>query len=154
VRLDKNRLARNHMVRAAMLAAVASLVADVVQCRMGQVPRLFTPALAAPAPPAAPPPAGDAGSGKQLYQSCMGCHSLDENDVGPKHRGVVGRKAGIVPGYAYSAALKGSGIVWTPAMLDRWLQGPQKLVPGVKMYFTVANPKNRADIIAYLAQQH
>ncbi len=144
----------NHLVRAAILAAIASLVADVVQSRTGQLATLLPSALAATETPAAPAPAGDPVSGQQFYQSCMGCHSLDENDVGPKHRGVVGRKAGIVPGYAYSAALKGSGIVWTPAMLDRWLQGPQKLVPGVKMYFTVANPKTRADIIAYLAKQH
>jgi cytochrome c len=97
--------------------------------------------------------AGDPVVGARLYQSCMGCHSLDENDVGPRHRGVVGRKAGSIAGYAYSAALKRSGIVWTPVQLDRWLSGPQALVPGAKMYFSVANPRNRADIIAYLAQQ-
>jgi cytochrome c len=99
-------------------------------------------------------PAGDPGRGKSAYGGCQGCHSLDENDVGPRHRGVVGRKAGSVPGYAYSAALKGSNIVWTPANLDRWLQGPQKMVPGSKMYFSVQDAQRRADIIAYLAQQH
>lgn len=83
----------------------------------------------------------------------MGCHALDENDVGPKHRGVVGRGAGSIPGYAYSIALKRSGIVWTPANLDRWLTDPQKLVPGAKMYFSVAKPQDRADIIAFLALQ-
>lgn len=108
------------------------------------------------ATPDAPPPtpAGDAARGKLFYQSCSGCHSIDDNDVGPRHRGVVGRNAGAVPGYAYSAALKGSGIVWTPANLDRWLTNPQKLVPGAKMYFSVSNAQNRADIIAYLATQH
>lgn len=99
-------------------------------------------------------PAGDPVAGKSDYNACMGCHSLDDNDVGPKHRGVVGRHAGTVPGYNYSEALKASGIVWTPEMLDRWLQGPQKLVPGAKMFFSVANPKTRADIIAYLATQN
>lgn len=83
----------------------------------------------------------------------MGCHSLDDNDVGPRHRGVVGRAAGAVPGYAYSARLRGSGIVWTPANLDRWLTNPQAMVPGAKMYFSIARPRDRADIIAYLAQQ-
>lgn len=101
-----------------------------------------------------PMPAGDAARGKVFYQSCSGCHSIDENDVGPRHRGVVGRNAGAVPGYAYSAALKRSGIVWTPDNLDRWLTNPQKLVPGAKMYFSVGNAQNRADIIAYLATQH
>ncbi|TXG81439.1 MAG: c-type cytochrome [Sphingomonadales bacterium] len=88
-----------------------------------------------------------------LYPSCTGCHSLDENDIGPLHRGVLGRKAGAVPGYAYSQALKASGIVWTPEALDRWLTGPQKMVKGAKMYFSVAKAQDRADIIAYLAQQ-
>ena len=88
-----------------------------------------------------------------LYQSCVGCHSLDENDVGPRHRGIVGRAAGSLPDYAYSAALKRSGLIWTPQTLDRWLRDPQKLVPGAKMYFSVAKPKDRADIIAYLGQQ-
>ena len=111
-------------------------------------------AAAATPPTIVPPQAGDPAKGRSLYQACTGCHSLDENDVGPSHRGVVGRKAGAVPGYAYSAALRGSGIVWTPANLDRWLTNPQKLVPGAKMYFSVANPQQRADIIAYLALQH
>lgn len=97
---------------------------------------------------------GDPVAGRMLYQACTGCHSLDDNDVGPKHRGVVGRKAASVQGYVYSAALRNAGIVWTPATLDRWLTNPQKLVPGAKMYFSVANPRQRADIIAYLAQQH
>jgi cytochrome c len=91
--------------------------------------------------------------GRSLYQSCAGCHSLDENDVGPKHRGVVGRRAAAVPGYAYSAALKKSNVVWDKPTLDRWLAGPQKVVPGSKMFFSVSNAQNRADIIAYLAQQ-
>lgn len=96
---------------------------------------------------------GDAVHGRSLYQACSGCHSLDDNDVGPRHRGVVGRKAGAVPGYSYSPALKGSGLVWTPERLDKWLTNPQALVPGAKMFFSVASAQNRADIIAYLAQQ-
>ena len=114
-------------------------------------------AASAPKPAAAPAAqaalVGNPVTGAHLYQACMGCHSLDENDVGPLHRGVVGRKVGTVAGYAYSAALKNSGLVWTPANLDKWLTGPQKLVPGAKMFFAVAKPKDRADIIAYLAQQ-
>jgi cytochrome c len=98
-------------------------------------------------------PAGDPVHGKTLYQVCMGCHSLDEDDVGPRHRGVFGRAAGSVPGYAYSPALKNSHIVWDRDNLDRWLTNPQGLVPGVKMFFAMPNPQDRADVIAYLAQQ-
>jgi len=95
---------------------------------------------------------GDPLHGKSLYQVCMGCHSLDEDDVGPRHRGVVGRVAGTVPGYAYSPALKNSRLVWDQANLDRWLTNPQGLVPGAKMFFAMPNPKDRADVIAYLAE--
>lgn len=86
-----------------------------------------------------------------LYESrCTGCHSLDANRVGPRHRGVVGRAAGSVSNYPYSAALKGSGLTWTEANLDRWLQGPIKFVPGVRMGFSVAEAADRRDIIAFL----
>lgn len=98
-------------------------------------------------------PAGDPIRGKTVYQICMGCHSLDEDDVGPHHRGVVGRVAGTVPGYAYSPALKNSHIVWSPDTLDRWLTNPQALVPGVKMFFAMPSAQDRADVIAYLTEQ-
>lgn len=96
---------------------------------------------------------GDPIRGKALYQACSGCHSLDENDVGPKHRGVVGRHSAIVPGYNYSPALKASGLTWSKANLDRWLTNPQALVPGARMFFSVKDPQSRADIIAYLSEQ-
>jgi cytochrome c len=98
-------------------------------------------------------PAGDPVHGKTVYQACMGCHSLDEDDVGPRHRGVLGRVAGSVPGYSYSAALKGSHIVWSAETLDRWLTNPQGLVPGARMFFSMSDPQDRADVIAYLGEQ-
>ena len=93
---------------------------------------------------------GDAARGKTLYQACTGCHSIDENDLGPKHRGVVGRHAGSVEDFNYSPALKGSGILWDSASLDRWLQNPSELVPGTKMFFRLSDAQSRADVIAYL----
>ena len=106
------------------------------------------------AAPTGAPPAGDPARGATVYQVCMGCHSLDEDDVGPHHRGVVGRVAGSLPGFGYSPALKDSHVVWDPANLDRWLADPQSLVPGTRMFFAMQNPKDRADVIAYLSQQH
>jgi len=105
------------------------------------------------APPAGAPPLGDAAHGAVVYQVCMGCHSLDEDDVGPHHRGVVGRTAGSVPGFGYSPALKGAQIVWDPVNLDRWLTDPQALVPGTRMFFAMPSAQDRADVIAYLIQQ-
>lgn len=89
--------------------------------------------------------------GAALYQSkCGGCHSIATNRIGPAHKGVFGRKAGMAPGYKYSPALKASGIVWNDQTLDKWLQGPRKVVKGTKMFFTVNDPAQRAAIIAYL----
>jgi cytochrome c len=96
--------------------------------------------------------AGDPVHGKALYQGCAACHSIEDNDLGPLHRGVVGRKAGTVKDYNYSAALKASGLTWTETNLDRWLTNPSALVPGTKMFFKIDDPQARADIIAYLKQ--
>lgn len=96
----------------------------------------------------------DAARGQQLWESrCFGCHALDADRVGPRHRGVVGRKAGTVPGFAYSPAVQRSGIEWTTAMLDAWLADPQGLVPGQRMNVRVAASEDRADIIAFLARE-
>jgi cytochrome c len=96
---------------------------------------------------------GDAVHGKVLYQGCAACHSIDENDIGPKHRGVLGRHAGSVPDYRYSAALKNSALIWDESVLDRWLTNPSALVPGTKMYFKLDDAQSRADVIAYLKEQ-
>jgi cytochrome c len=101
-------------------------------------------------------PAGATGNvarGQTLYKGCADCHSIAENGVGPMHKGVVGRKAGSVPGYDYSPDLKNSGIVWTEENLDKWLTGPQAMVPETKMFFDVPDAQDRADIIAFLKEK-
>jgi cytochrome c len=96
---------------------------------------------------------GDAAHGAKVYQVCMLCHSLDKNEIGPKHRDVFGRKAGSVPAYDYSAALKTSNIVWNETTLDEWLTDPQAFVPGTKMFFSVDDAQDRADVIAFLKEK-
>ena len=110
-------------------------------------------AIAQSGPVTAAPLNGDPARGEILYQGCTVCHSIDKNDVGPMHRGVVGRRAGIVAGYAYSAALRNSGLAWDEPTLNRWLIDPGALVPGTKMFYAVESPQDRADIIAYLKHQ-
>jgi len=96
---------------------------------------------------------GDALRGARLYDSrCTGCHALDSNRVGPLHRGVFGRRAGGVAGYAYSPALANAGLTWNAATLDRWLSNPQALLPGQRMNLRVKDAQDRADIIAFLRQ--
>ncbi len=89
--------------------------------------------------------------GAKLYQAkCGSCHSIATNKIGPAHKGVFGRRAAMVAGYNYSPALRAAQITWDAKTLDQWLQGPQKLVRGSKMYLVVQDPAQRAAIIAYL----
>ena len=102
--------------------------------------------------PAAALPEGDATRGKMIYERCQACHSLQRNRSGPKHCGLLGRKAGSLDGYSYSRALKDSGIVWSRETLDRFLENPFEAVPGTRMgYAGVKEPQARADLIAVLA---
>ncbi len=95
-----------------------------------------------------------AADGARLYQAkCGGCHSIAANRIGPAHKGVFGRRAGMAPGYAYSPALRAANITWNAATLDQWLQGPQKMVKGSKMFLSVPNPAERAAIVAYLRSE-
>jgi cytochrome c len=108
-------------------------------------------AAPAAAQPKAPIPAGDAPRGANLWeQRCTGCHALDQNRIGPAHRGVFGRRVGTAPDFAYSPALKKSRLVWDAANLDKWLTNPQALIPGQRMNFRIIDANERRDIIAYL----
>ena len=121
----------------------------------------FAAALAAAALLAASPAlaAGDPAAGEKVFKDhlCFACHKFEagKNGVGPSLHGVFGRKAGEAPGYEYSDALKKSGLTWTPENLDKWVQGPQNLVAGVKMMLAkpVADAKDRENLIAYLQQE-
>ncbi len=96
------------------------------------------------------PPAAQS-AGARLYQAkCGSCHTLATNRVGPMHRGVFGRRAGAVAGFNYSPALRASNITWNAQTLDQWLQGPQRMVRGSRMFQTIPNATERAAIIAYL----
>jgi cytochrome c len=109
-------------------------------------------ALAVAAGGAGAQPAGDAAKGAAVFDDhCSDCHVMEGVGQGPSLIGVVGRTAGSLAGYDYTAALKSSGLTWTPANLDRFLSGPKALVPGTAMSATVVDPTQRRDLIAYLA---
>jgi len=95
--------------------------------------------------------AADPEKGKALYESrCAGCHSFDHDRIGPRHRGLIGRKAGAVAGFEYSPALRASQIVWSPRTLDAWLTNPERLIPGQRMNYSVPDAADRAALIVYL----
>ncbi|UWZ84672.1 heme-binding domain-containing protein [Occallatibacter riparius] len=99
--------------------------------------------------------AGDAERGRDLFGGrCTGCHALDADREGPRLRGVYGRRAGSVPGFGYSSALRNSGVTWSDATLERWLSGTDAMVPGNAMEFFVPRAQERADLIAFLKSLH
>src|SRR6185503_4089349 len=121
---------------------------------------IIATASAAPVPPQPPPvlqkapPPGNSVRGADIYEAkCGACHSLDANRIGPKHRGVFGRKSGAVPGFSYSPALKKMNVVWNAQTLDRWLQNPTATARGTAMGYRLTVPQERADVIAFLRLQ-
>lgn len=102
---------------------------------------------AAPALANTPPPAPAA------FAQCAACHTVQpgRNGFGPSLAGVAGRRAASLPGYAYSEALKKSGVTWNAATLERWLKGPSKLVPGTRMPFGgIPDAAKRKQVVDYL----
>jgi cytochrome c len=98
--------------------------------------------------------AGDPDAGKTVFVKCSQCHQVGpaaQNATGPILNGIIGQKAGEVPGYNFSDAMKNSGITWDEATLAAYLKSPRKVVPGNKMSF-VGLPKDQdiANVIAYL----
>jgi cytochrome c len=96
--------------------------------------------------------AQDAAAGGMAFQQCADCHSPGANDgVGPGLKGVFGRRAGTKDGFIYSPALAKARIVWDAAALDAFLADPKAAAPGTTMTWPGdADPKERADLIAYL----
>ena len=50
-----------------------------------------------------------------------------KNGQGPNLWGIIGRQSGQVDGFAYSAANKNSGIMWSEKHLEVYLQDPKKV---------------------------
>ena len=98
---------------------------------------------------------GDAARGDKRFEECAACHSVERgvNNVGPSLAGIFARKAGELPDFRYSPAMKRSGIAWSPQTLDSFVGDPQKLVPANRMpYAGMADAGARADLIAYLRE--
>jgi cytochrome c len=102
--------------------------------------------------------AADPAAGQKIFkQQCSICHAVvaGENGVGPTLFGVVGRRAGSVPGFQYTAEHKKLGITWDAATLDKYLTDPRAMVPDTTMaYPGLKDDAERADLIAYLETLH
>lgn len=92
--------------------------------------------------------------GKAVFANCSACHAIEQdapNGAGPNLFGIVGKPAGEVAGFAYSDALKASGIIWTAAELDSYIANPTAKVPGTTMVTgAIEDAAQRSAVIAYL----
>ncbi|MFC7333127.1 c-type cytochrome [Rhodocista pekingensis] len=113
---------------------------------------------------------GDPVKGEAVFKKCMACHRIGpdaKNLVGPVLTGVVGRQAGVAPGFSYSAlnhAAGEAGLHWTAENIMAYLPDPnaflRKFVTdagnpdaakgSTKMVFKLPNEQERKDVIAYL----
>ena len=96
-------------------------------------------------------------SGQLAFNNaCRTCHVVREGDnrLGPNLHKIIGRKAGSLPDYNYSGAMKEAGFVWDEEKLERFIANPDELVPGnsMKPYSGLASRDDRTKIIAFLAQ--
>lgn len=91
--------------------------------------------------------------GARVYERCAACHALDVDRTGPRHCGLIGRRAGSVPGFPYSPAMKRSKMVWTEENLDRFLKSPVTTIPGTAMgYDGIKDDSERHNLIHYLRE--
>jgi cytochrome c len=121
---------------------------------MKRVPALLPALLLCPLLQACYRGGTDAAAGAIAFKQCASCHQVGANahgGFGPQLNNVLGRRAGLTPDYAYSDAMKHSGIVWDERTLAAFLRAPDKLVPGTKMRFWgIGNDNEIAALLAYL----
>jgi cytochrome c len=102
--------------------------------------------------------AADPAAGEKIFKTQCGiCHAVvaGQNRIGPTLFGVVGRPAGSVPGFNYTADHKKLGITWDAANLDKYLTNPRAMVPDTSMvYAGLKDDTQRADLVAYLETLH
>ena len=103
-----------------------------------------------------PLPAAKATDGPPLFkQQCAACHTTNPSEPvrqGPSLFRIVGRPAGKVDGFHYSAGFAKADFVWDDARLDAWLANPQAIIPGANMAYRQPKTETRAAIIAYLKE--
>jgi cytochrome c len=121
-----------------MLAAAAALTLGVSQAASAQ----------------------DAAAGQRVFNQCRACHVIENNGrngVGPNLHGVVGRRAGSIENFRYSANMRQlaeGGLTWDEANLRRYLTNPKDVAPQGSMSFPgIRNEQQLNDLIAYLKTQ-
>ncbi len=112
---------------------------------------------------------GDVAAGEKAFKKCKACHAIVAPDgnvivkggkVGPDLWGVIGRQAGSVEGFKYSASLTAAGeagLIWTEEEIVKWLTDPKAYLReylddgSAKSKMTFKLKKGGEDMAAYLA---
>jgi len=101
--------------------------------------------------------ADDASREQVFNNNCRTCHTWkkDDNRLGPNLHGIIGRKVGSVAGFAYSPAMKSSGITWDEATLDKFIGKPDGVVAdnNMKPFTGIADAATRKAIIDFLKSE-
>jgi cytochrome c len=105
-------------------------------------------------------PTADVAAGQQVFAKCQSCHTDSNggpNGTGPNLWGLIGRKPGSHPGFAYSPAMTDFGSkqpAWDYEHVYEFIKAPQKYINGTKMTFVgLKKPEDRINVIAYLRSQ-
>jgi cytochrome c len=94
-------------------------------------------------------------AGQQVFKNhCASCHTPTtgaHTTFGPNLRGVFGRRAGSMPGFPYSEALKNSGLTWDEDTLRRWVAANEHIVPNTLMpHVGISDPAEQIYLVEYL----
>jgi cytochrome c len=101
---------------------------------------------------------GDPVHGATVFKKCASCHEAgrETNKMGPHLKSLIGRPAGSVSDFRYSAAMKDAGaaaMVWDEKTLAAFLSSPKAVVPGTSMrFFGLWRESEINDVIAYLKE--
>lgn len=148
------------MARAIVLTPAFAAAAALVACGPDKPPQLNIPqvtetGLAVVKTLDAPFNAGDPAAGRQAFVLCIDCHDFTPEGMpgkGPSLQGVFGGPAAAKSNWAYSQALRNSGLVWDARRLDGWIFNPHEALPGTTMGFIgIRNDEKRRNLVAYLA---
>ena len=97
----------------------------------------------------------EGGRGAEVFRACVACHTLGPDGgerAGPTLHGVIGRRIGGLPGYAYSPGFAGRDITWSKETIARLFElGPAAFTPGTKMpEQRVTSPEDRAALVDFI----
>lgn len=94
-------------------------------------------------------------SAQSFAQFCSSCHAFKQFEsgrIGPDLNGIVGRRSGTLPDYAYSAGFTDPdhALTWNRLTLGGFLQAPQTYFPGTKMSIPALPPMELVKVVDFL----